>query len=88
MWLSAFFVAETSAAGAMKVRMSLMHAGASAPVDIDIIVHPEWAPLGAKRFMELIECKVKHCRMNGCNDYLMLRVSTKRRESQKTNLWD
>ena len=39
----------------MKVRMSLKHASAAAPVDIDIVVHPEWAPLGAERFKALVE---------------------------------
>ena len=40
---------------AMKVRMSLQHASGAAPVDIDIVVHPEWAPLGAERFEALVK---------------------------------
>ena len=37
-----------------KVRMTLKHANGST-ADIDVIVHPEWAPLGAERFLQLID---------------------------------
>ena len=39
-----------------KVRLTLKHAGGSTH-EIDIIIHPEWAPLGAERFMQLVDAK-------------------------------
>ena len=42
-------------AATQRVRMWLKHHGASDAKPIDMIVHPEWAPLGAARFLELID---------------------------------
>ena len=37
------------------VRMHLKHANSAASTPIDIIVRPEWAPLGAARFLDLVD---------------------------------
>ena len=42
-------------ASPVMVRMHLKHCKSVATTPIDIIVHPEWAPLGAARFLDLIE---------------------------------
>ena len=50
------------------VRMHIKHPGASNAVPVDIEVHPEWAPLGAKRFGDLIDVNY----FNDCYMYRMI----------------
>lgn len=48
-----------------KVRMKLQHAGNPTVYEIDILLHPEWAPLGAQRFLDLVDAKY----FDGCPLY-------------------
>jgi peptidyl-prolyl cis-trans isomerase A (cyclophilin A) len=50
---------------AVRVKMSLYYGHTEKTTEVVIDVYPEWAPLGAKRFLELVDDKY----MDGCKMY-------------------